>query len=90
MIAQDEEASLLYARDVLKERFPPGEESLKKTAKRSYRYALTVLKGAFPEEEAVIAGSSKYANLYAFFLKNRFLREKKRFRKAWRILIGMH
>jgi hypothetical protein len=73
IIAPDAEYSCLYARDVLKDRFPAGERAIAKDAFWSFWYAHDVLKGRFPAGEAAIATSACWSYDYALnVVKGRF------------------
>jgi hypothetical protein len=64
-IARDSHYSLIYAKDILKGRFPLGEPAIAKSSHYSYLYAKDVLHGKFPLGEPTIAKSSYYSYLYA-------------------------
>ena len=46
-----------YAKDVIKGRFPEGEEAIAKSPQWAHYYAVNVIKGRFPEAEEAIAKS---------------------------------
>jgi len=55
----------LYARDVIKRRFPEGEEIITKDAHYSFWYADNAVKGRFPEGELAISKDPSYSYWYA-------------------------
>lgn len=64
-IAKDAYYSYIYARDVLKRRFPAGEPTIAKDSGFAYTYALFVVGGPWPEGEEAIAKDQGYSNMYA-------------------------
>lgn len=60
--AKSAEYAFLYASEVLKGRFPEGEDVLAKDVFYAGRYAVDAIKGRFPEGEPIIAQSP---NVYA-------------------------
>lgn len=58
-------ATFLYARDVLKGRWPEAEPLIARDPMCSYLYARDVIKGRFPEGEPAIEASVLYSDLYA-------------------------
>jgi len=61
-------AAFLYARDVIKRRFPEGEILIASNAESSYHYANDVIEGRWLPGEAIIATSAQYAYLYAHYI----------------------
>ena len=55
----------LYARDVIRGRWPEGEAAIATSPEYAYYYAKGVLKGRWPEGEATIAKSPHVAHAYA-------------------------
>lgn len=64
-IAQDPQASYLYASDIIHDRFPAGEPAIALSSEFSLNYAVYVLGGPFPAGEAAMAQNSGHAYLYA-------------------------
>ena len=65
IIKKDPEHAYLYARYIIKGRFPEAEEYIKKHPKYAYEYAKYVIKGRFPEAEESIKKDPQYAHYYA-------------------------
>jgi hypothetical protein len=62
-----------YAKDVIKGRFPEGEQAIAKSSKYAYMYAKDVIKGRWPEGEAAIAKHAWWSYGYAIHvIKERF------------------
>jgi len=59
------EQAYRYAKDVIKGRWPDGEETIKKDPKWAYHYALDVIKGRWPEAEETIKNDPEWAYHYA-------------------------
>jgi hypothetical protein len=72
-IAKDPEWAYVYARDVIKGRWPEAEPVIAKAPEWAYRYARYVIKRRFPEAEPVIAKDPLWAFYYAkIAIKGRF------------------
>jgi lambda repressor-like predicted transcriptional regulator len=59
----------IYARDIIKGRFPAVEDIIATDVRISFEYALNVLKGPFPKGEDIIAKDPLYAAKYAIDAK---------------------
>ena len=64
-VASDAKYAYLYARYIIKGRFPKGEKAIASDPEYAYWYAFYVIKDRFPEGEKVIASSPFYAYWYA-------------------------
>lgn len=74
--------SYLYAKNILKQRFYLGEESIAFDSEYAYLYAKNIIKGPWEEGELSIAKSKKYAYNYAKnILKGRFTPGEREMRK---------
>jgi len=60
----DPKSAYEYARKILKDKFPEGEEAMAKSPIYSYQYAKNILKDKFPLGEKAISRSSKYSYDY--------------------------
>lgn len=63
-IATDALSSMWYAEQVLKGRFPAGEEAIAKSAYASFMYAKYALKGRFPAGEKEIKKQPSIFKMY--------------------------
>lgn len=73
IILTSSDASLSYARDVLKSRFKEGEGIISTNARNSFAYAKHILKGRFKKGERAIVRSPEYSYKYATdIIKGRF------------------
>ena len=68
IIKKDPEHVYLYARDIIKGRFPEAEEYIKKDPQYAYYYATNIIKGRFLEAEEYIKKHPKYAYEYAKYI----------------------
>ena len=62
------EQAYYYARNVIKGRWPEGEEVIKNDPIWAYYYARDVIKGRWAEGEEVIKSSPEYAYYYARYV----------------------
>jgi len=53
-----------YARDIIKGRWPEGEDAIKQDVYYAYHYAEGVIKGRWPEGEDAIKQDAEYWNRY--------------------------
>ena len=67
------EEAFRYAHDVIKDRWPEGEEIIKKDPECAYFYALNVIQDRWPEGEEIIKKDPYWAYYYArFVIKDRW------------------
>jgi hypothetical protein len=64
VIARSARYSFVYARDVLKKRFPLGEDTIAKDINYTLQYARDVVKGRWPKGEKILLTYSFFAYLY--------------------------
>ena len=64
-LAKSPEYAVHYARYILKDRFPAGEDVIAKDPAWAYNYARFVIKGRWPKGEDAIAKSTPWAYAYA-------------------------
>lgn len=69
-IAQDAELAYLYARNVVKKPWKPGEAAIARDACWAFLYACYVVKGPWKPGEAAIAKEPRWAKDYEEFLRS--------------------
>jgi hypothetical protein len=57
-----------YARNIIKGKWPEGEEAIKKHPASSYRYAYYVIKGRWPEGEEIISTDIGWHRIYEIYI----------------------
>lgn len=73
IIAKSPESSYIYAKDMIKGRWEPGEAAILTNAYSSYCYARDVIKDRWEPAESIISKSAQYSYCYAkYILKGRF------------------
>ena len=73
MIAKSPKLSFQYAADIIKGRFPEGEEAIAKSTVYAYEYSDEIIKRRFPLGEKAIAKDPQTAHYYAVHtIKGRF------------------
>ncbi len=60
-----------YARDIVKGKYPDGEEAISKSPYYSYAYAMYILEGRFPQGEKAISSEIEYLLDYNAMLRKK-------------------